>query len=440
MFQPSFLALSRIFIILVGMIKAGYSLMIFQHWYIETNHFYQYLATFFAGSTLTLSFYKGVSRNYILLFAEFLYILMMIIIPFSSNDFRIYGFLLSGGFCFLLYPIYANENLLKSNQRNCTVVTWIFMGLGAIYYFWLTYHYQPQYTFKTTIDSILNPLLITDDITPYIFGSFSVLNVLLILLQKGKETIFFYRLKQDSEKIVELSGYLYNNTYIRKIEQEFNIQDIESANSLLTSQSYNENELNKKEKQKLLVLMFTIAFLIGSEYPLNGLISSVFYFFLIIQDQNDYFNLKVNFGYCFSYQFIILAAVFLGTYLIHKKRKVVLFINLIIALIVRFVFLGYSYKNELTDFDFTVLNWFSIINLVFCYGGLGTMIFTQPFLVLKVHEILLYFMFFWMGNVAYYVFAKNSYYDDDSLRYSSQILPIITTFMVIVPLAYLKHF
>ncbi|EAR93853.2 transmembrane protein, putative (macronuclear) [Tetrahymena thermophila SB210] len=245
MFKPNFLVLSRIFIILVGMIKAGYSFMLMSNY--TNTLFYKYTGTFFAGYILTLSFYKLISRNLILLFAEFLYILMMIIIPFSSNDFRIYGYLFSGGFCFLLYPFYFNENLLKCDQRKSTILSWIFMGLGAIYFFWLTYHYQPKYNFDTNVWTILNILSQSDEITPYVFGSFSVLNILLIIFQKGKETISFYRLKQDKEKIVELSSFLYKKTYIDKIEQEFNIDDVESTNSLLLYDNNNQNEINKKE-------------------------------------------------------------------------------------------------------------------------------------------------------------------------------------------------
>ncbi|KAL4441347.1 hypothetical protein ABPG74_013642 [Tetrahymena malaccensis] len=439
MFKPSFLALSRIFIILIGMIKAGYSLMLFNN-FIDVALFYKYLGTFFAGSTLILSFQKGLSRNLILLFAEILYILMMIIIPFTSNDFRIYGFLFCGGFCFLLYPMYSNENLLQADQRKSTVVSWIFLGLGAVYYFWLTYHYQPKYSFETNVVTIISILQTTDQITPYVFGSFSVMNVLLILLQKGKETLFFYRYKQDKEMITELSGILYNSTYKHKINQEFSINDIESTSSLLLHESGNQIHLNKKEKLKYLITMIALAFLIGCQSPFNGLIINVLDFLLIIQDQYDYFELKITFGYCFLYQLIIITAVLIGIYLIHKQRKAILFIQIVIILILNFIFLGYDYKSIFTDSDFQALEWFSVIFMVFKYGGLGSMIFTQPFLTLKVHEILVYFMFLWIGKISSYEFAKNSINDDHTMKYPSEILNIVTIFVAIIPLAYLKFF
>ncbi|KAL4471867.1 hypothetical protein ABPG73_001117 [Tetrahymena malaccensis] len=209
----------------------------------DSINFYKQLATFFAGSALNLLLCKNLSRNLILIFAEFLYVLMMIIIPFSSNDFRIYGFLLSGGFCFLLYPIYSNENLLKADQRKYTIIT------------------------------------------PYVFGSFSALNVLLILLQKGSETIFFYEFKQEKEKIIQLSDLLYNNSYSFQIKKKYNINDSESSSSVLLPESNINSVQNKKEQMKRLVSIFASAFLIGSQAPFNGLVDSISYFMQFIGDR-----------------------------------------------------------------------------------------------------------------------------------------------------------
>ncbi|EAR93852.2 transmembrane protein, putative (macronuclear) [Tetrahymena thermophila SB210] len=366
MFKPSFLAISRLFIVLIGMIKAGYSLMIFLNYNFlifseESSNFYKYLVTFFVGSILAFPLYKNLSRNFILLFAESLYILMMIIIPFSSNDFRIYGFLLSGGFCFLLYPIYSNENLLKADQKKSTIIAWIFMGLGIIYYFWLTYHYQLKENFQWKIAGALSVLKSTDNITPYVFGTFSVLNVLLILLQKGKETIQFYKLKQDKQKIIEISDLLYSDFYSNKVKNEFNINIIESTSSLLLYGIYNNNEMNRQDKQKLLIQMFSLSFFIGSQGPMSNLIDTVMNYLYLLQGDTDYLNLKINFG------------------------------------------------------------------------GLGSFVFTEPFQVLKIHEIIIYFMFFWIGNIAQYAFIHNSLTENGiELMYCPQILSIITLLLVIL--------
>ncbi|KAL4441348.1 hypothetical protein ABPG74_013643 [Tetrahymena malaccensis] len=417
------------------MIKAGYSLMVLQNYddlifSDDSINFYKQLATFFAGSALNLLLCKNLSRNLILIFAEFLYVLMMIIIPFSSNDFRIYGFLLSGGFCFLLYPIYSNENLLKADQRKYTIVTWIFMGLGAIYFFWLTYHYLDDDNKYNRI-YFLEVLRMTDQITPYVFGSLSVLNILLIFFQKGKETIYFYKQKQDQEQIFVLTDLLYSNSYGHKIKQELDINDIESTCSILLHEKDNHEKLSQKDKLKHLLSMFSISFLIGSQAPFSSLVDQFSQFLFIIQQENIYQNLEINFGNSFSYQLIIITSILLGLlYLINKHRKLILIANLVIVLINRFFELGYYNKSNLTQGQFTALNVSYIIQLIFNFGGLGTMIFTQPFLVLKIHEIFLYFMFFWVGNIVQYVFVYNSLAVNDDgypyVRYFPQIISIVT--------------
>lgn len=109
--------LFRLFIVASGMIKAGYVLMILQSVYFSINSrssysnlYYKYFGAFMIGMIIPLTLVFNIRRIFLMILAEFIFFLT--IIPSDDNCIRIYGFLIGGGLCFILYPIYVREHFL----------------------------------------------------------------------------------------------------------------------------------------------------------------------------------------------------------------------------------------------------------------------------------------------------------------------------------------